>query len=277
MGKNYIDNSPFNNAIHDTDHETLMKYHQILHNSGVDARSPEDHPEHQALHGQIIDHILKHGNDQMKEHVLSDITNDKIGHEDYYRPMFNENSDTMFNNNIHPLDLTKNPRTMHHMLHTEHEERFPSEPDEQTWNHIGKHADAKLTKDLFNGHFSHMMEDDDHRHAFYQGMKHNPEGENIQHELLQNINFKGGKSGYQEKLHSGYRMNGHHVSPYSSYKIQFEPGDKIDPASDDKMHSHFKSIAETTPFHSVHDVLKNRTDFKNDEEIQNHLSDNPHF
>lgn len=259
-----LEHSPVGQEIKKLTPEHALTYHKILHDSGTTARDPEDHPEHQELHAAIIDHIMKHSPAEHKDSVLSDITDESHGHDDYYHPMFAE-----YNSGFdikHPLEHTENPR-MHHTMLSRDLQKFDSNaPDTQTWFHIGKHADSKLMHELVHGDLSHHLHDEDHQFSFHQGLNENPHGEHLQHEILQNMNLHGGESRSQSTTHSNYTdIKGR--NRYSGGGINSTTWK--DPASDEHLHSHFVDLAHNTKHQSVKDVLRNREDFKHDEEIQN--------
>jgi len=246
--------------------EDALAYHKVLHNSGVTARSPDDHTEHMKLHGKIIDHIMNHSPAEHKDAVLDDITKEDHGHDDYYHPMFAE-----YNSGFdikHPLEHTENPR-MHHTMLSRDLQKFDSNaPDTQTWFHIGKHADSKLMHELVHGDLSHHLDDEDHQFSFHQGLNENSHGEHLQHEILQNMNLHGGENPLQNTMHNFKNINGVRTHIHSGYGGGYA---FKDPASDEHLHSHFVDLAHNTKHQSVKDVMKNREDFKHDEEIQNAL------
>lgn len=266
--KDQIGLKNYRHQVRDTSPEKLLAYHEILHKSGVTARSPEEHEEHQELHSEIIDHLLKHAPDHIKDHVLNQVTDDASNHEDYYHPML-QNIHTMFDH-MHPAEHTKNPRLIHTIL-SRNLDRFPKgEMTEDAAKHIGEHADIKLAKDLVSGDLGHHMNTYDHIDAFHSGIIKNPHGEDIHHEILNHMNLTGGENSTQNKFHAYRNING------APMYIHTKPHEWIDHASDEDLHDHFRQIAEKSPFKSVHSIMKNRPDFKNDEEIQNALHDNPH-
>lgn len=284
--RNKIDNTnlktgPIAHEIKNLTPEHALTYHKVLQDSGTKARDPDDHPEHHELHAAIIDHIMKHGPEEHKNSVLSDITDESHGHDGYYTPLMNSNH-TIFDN-THLVEHTTNPRLMHTMLSRDLS-RFDSQMDTDSWNHVGKHADSKLTHELVNGDLAHHFnvsdagyspgyfkkQQADNLHAFHEGLSKNPEGEHIQHEILQNMNFHGGENPSQDVKHSRYTdiLDRNRASGRQSSL------DLVDPATDKNMHSHFTSIAATTPHESVKYVMKHREDFKHDTDIQNELEDN---
>lgn len=239
--------------------DEAFEHHKTLENSGANLNDPAENQSHSKLHARIIDHIMTHGSPEQKDSVLHSVfTEPKT--RDYYHEMYtNHNLPELTElDNKHPIEHTKNPRTIHSLLqHAENLDHFGELPTK----HIGKHTDSKLLKELTTGDLSnHLNGDEEPNFQFHVGLSENPKSEELQHEVLQNMNLHGGENEGQRSF-----MN---TKPFKA------KGDWIEPSSGEDLRAHFANMAMTTPHKSVLGVLQNREDFKDDDLIQSHAKKN---
>lgn len=270
-------NIDLENAIGELKPDEALAYHKKFHDAAAYVTDPAEHESATELHAKLIDHIIDHGQSHHANEVIRDITDgsdaDRNG---YYHNMMKTHK-TVFDD-YHPTELLKDPRAIHHILSGD-DSIFESNgisDNKSAWNHIGQHADEKLTKEWRQGDLKHHNDDDDTQYEFYKGLAKNPHGESISHAFLNDhINLTGGESKGQSSTHDAFRnINGYRVV---GGKINDRWRDSfIDPSSDHDLHSHLVDLAHTTPHKSVIDVLKNRSDMKDDSEIQDAIKRNPH-
>jgi len=210
----------------DNDHEALKDVHASMINSAF-----LDHPDSHELHAKILNHMFAPKN------------------QNYYDNLIDTNSTHL--DKVHPVELTKNPRTIHHIFDSD----TSMFPHGDVWDtkgaveHMGKHADHKLADHIIH----HEDASEDSQRDFVRGLNKNTNGEKISHQLSDDMLLSGGEyHGKGELLpitkphELTYAMQGGHRSR--------------DYATDDSTHlGKYVALASTTAFKSVYDKIKNRT------------------
>lgn len=163
-----------------------------IHNA-IRGDEDEQHEHLKSIHGDLIDHVFKQNGpewDHVKSHIVDHMTEDK--HSDYYfnnrRSNVTDESDRLSG---YPLaTLSHNPRQIHKLLDYENDHLEENSLDHaKAIHHIGKHADLKLAHHVY-------LENDnmppDHVGSFTRALNENPNGEHVQHELLNQMHLYAG-------------------------------------------------------------------------------------
>jgi hypothetical protein len=222
------------------DHEALKDVHAMLLHHAFSKKIPA--ADHRILPKTVPSFEHPHVASMVMHHLTSD------AHMDYYdssRGLFGEGS-TIFDTH-HPAELVKDPRLMHHLLtnditHLPHHDIFDSNHPDRLFEHIGKHADAKLADHVMFHEGSHRTDKDS---FVANGLNENPDGENIQHKLTEHMLLGGGE--YVEPSYHHKREHPYLNNPES--RTHWDE-DHVDV---------FASIANHTKFPSVFNKIKSRT------------------
>lgn len=170
-----------------------------IHNA-IRGDEEEDHEDLKSIHGDLIDHVFKQSSpewDHVKSHIIDHMVDDK--NVDYY---FTHRHNIVYDRSDrlrgYPLaTLSKNPRHIHKILDLENDHLEENSLDHHhAVLHIGNHADTKLA------HHIYMESDsipDYHIESFTRGLNENPNGEHIQHEMLNQMHLDSPDDEYSER------------------------------------------------------------------------------
>lgn len=206
-------------------HEALQKIHD-----GLISHAFEHHPDDHDLHSLIIHHAVDSDNAK------------------YY-----ENMDTSHFKRHHLVQLTKDPRLMHHIISSESGLEDTIDGHSGPLEHIGKYADTKLAHEVM--HSTNF--DEYHTMNFINGTNFNPNGEHIQHSLTDDMLLVGGKA-HNEPL-KGVHTKGELSQAMKGYHTGYQGPDADHTDADQDHIARFAEIASRTHFKSVYDKIKARS------------------
>jgi len=252
--------------------DDAFKHHKDIHNivDNMDESNvgEDNHESLKDVHSSIINKILNSGNQKYKDEVINDMSEPKESHRAYYNDItegyLTKGTDNAIN---HPLTYTDNPRVIHNWTrNTPHDidEKYNDFENGDVAHHIGEHADVDLVQHLMSNSDHNIFDDDRHIDKFVKGSNHNPNGEDIHHEMTSGILFSGGQ-----------HFGGHYglttrIPALSNVKLS--TGDATD---DSYERSVFSSVARHSKFKSVLDKLKDRPDTQ--DLLKDELSKNKHL
>lgn len=252
--------------------DDAFKHHKDIHNiiNGMSKDNLEEgsHESLKDVHSSIINKILNSDNKKYKDEVVNDMSEPKESHHAYYNDITEGYLTKGTNNAInHPLTYTDNPRVIHNWIrNTPHDidEKYNDFENGDVAHHIGEHADIDLVQHLMNNSEHNIFDDDRHIDKFVKGSNHNPNGEDIHHEMTSGFLFTGGQ-----------HFGGHYglttkIPALSNVKLS--TGDATD---DSYERSVFSSVARHSKFKSVLDKLKDRPDTQ--DLLKDELSKNKHL
>lgn len=201
IAESYLDNHNDNDLV---SHAKSMSRDHLLRVTHDLGDSLNDHGDggyrmYGAAHTAAVHHIehkLREnndtgaGDDEMLHHLVKHISDAPDAAHDAY----NSHGFEYFGGS-HPALLSRNPRTIHHLLDFNEEHSGSSGliahddlnniDKRELAYHIGKHADLKLA----HSYHEHMGIGDQDYESFVKGLNHNPEGEHIQHSLTSRMYF----------------------------------------------------------------------------------------
>lgn len=252
--------------------DDAFKHHKDIHNivDNMDESNvgEDNHESLKDVHSSIINKILNSGNQKYKDEVINDMSAPKESHRAYYNDITEGYLTKGTNNAInHPLTYTDNPRVIHNWIrNTPHDidEKYNDFENGDVAHHIGEHADIDLVQHLMNNSEHNIFDDDRHIDKFVKGSNHNPNGEDIHHEMTSGFLFTGGQ-----------HFGGHYglttkIPALSNVKLS--TGDATD---DSYERSVFSSVARHSKFKPVLDKLKDRPDTQ--DLLKDELSKNKHL
>lgn len=193
-------------------------------------------------------------------HHMTDSTNSEF-HGDMM-----QHHQTIFDKH-HPIELTHDPRMMHHILNSDTSHFTQSEAwNHDTMYHVGKYADHKLAHDVI--HASSI--DDNSRRGFIKGLNENPHGEKIQHHLINDMLLIGGENrsrGAIRDIHNKHDLGQAQMGYHRGYPGSL--GFNSDHSDDEYDHvEKFADIANYTKFPSVYGRIKKRAEPGGDLDVE---------
>ena len=252
--------------------DDAFKHHKDIHNivDNMDESnvSEDNHESLKDVHSSIINKILNSDNQKYKDEVVNDMSAPKDSHRAYYNDITEGYlTKGTYNPINHPLTYTDNPRVIHNWTrNTPHDidEKYNDFENGDVAHHIGEHADVDLVQHLMSNSDHNIFDDDRHIDKFVKGSNHNPNGEDIHHEMTSGILFSGGQ-----------HFGGHYglttrIPALSNVKLS--TGDATDDLYE---RSIFSSVARHSKFKSVLDKLKDRPDTQ--DLLKDELSKNKHL
>lgn len=241
-------------------HSDAMDAIHNIHNAIKDTSNPESHTALKIIHRKLIHHLLN-GNEEHRNAVLNHMFDDSAS--DYYASMMQQHF-TPFHNH-HPAKFTTNPRLIHTILNHPNLDAFPiNELDNESAEHIGRHADMKLAHE-----FMSKSENEEHFAPFVRGLNHNKDGKEIQHKLTDDMYLHGGTAtlGELKPIHSG-----HHKAEAVSgrHRERNVPDSTTD-------ENRFAAIIANTAHHEVLGKLKHRQDITSGGVFDQHFAANKYL
>lgn len=250
----------FDAAKHELTDDELLSMHNDYDRIEDDVKS--GHDSIREAHDSIIQEIFKRGNQPHIDHVLTHINDARS---DHYKEM---DVFSTPDGHKHPLSMTKNPRILGAMI----EDELPYKHDFYTFRHnnfnaiehIGRHGDEKLIHELLNDDdFNNTP--DAHR-SLIEGLNDNPDGEKIQHGLMDRLALFGG-SGDRGQLKPIRDRHDLQLAMSGNSYARKRTGDP----DDEWM---FSKLAKHSKFPSIHQAFKNRQDLA---DFADELKTNPHL
>lgn len=231
------------------------------------------------VHSKLINEAMNRGNQELKDKVISHLVNhyDHPDNEEWYKNMDDED----YNNIPHLHYHTQNSNLLHKLYHIGKEDNIPgivNDINDMGGNaahdfahRIGKYGDDDFLKEFTSKNYHEHIDNDDHHiiSGFHKGLNERPDGEEMQHKLIGELNIGGGyvkNSGISpirdesDLKHAMYKDN------ISHREEGFEhPGNN----------ELYANMAYYTKHQSVHNALKTRNDTQTPE-IQEGIRDNVH-
>lgn len=183
-----------------TPHDSMIALDKI--HAAIKGSEDEEHQHLKDVHGDLIDHIYKQQSAEwtpVKEHIVDHMLEDKnrdyyVNHRDYN---VMENTSQHMRKHYLP-EMSTQPRKIQRLLdleseHTDMQALGEARPVE----HIARHADAKLAHHVLLEH----PDADLNREHFAKSLNENPNGEHIQHTLLDPMYFSGSHDEDYEAAH----------------------------------------------------------------------------
>ena len=233
-------------------------------------------------HAKLIHEAMKRNNQDIKDRVISHMVNnhDHPDNKDWYANMNDEDSHRV----PYMHELTQNSNLLHKLYHVGKEGSIPNlipdindmskESGHKFAHAIGKYGDDDFIKEIVNKdyHYHAHHENGDHHiiAGFHKGLNERPDGEEMQHKLIGELNLGPGSAEHGEvKPVTPYDVNQlKHVGKPSFTHHE----DGIDHPGQNGLYA---NVAYYTSHPSVHAVLKSRHDTQTPE-IQKDLRDNIH-
>ncbi len=235
---------------HDELHHSIEKIHKAM------AHSPEgQHYTLKEIYSHAVDEAFSRDTPNIHSTILHHMTDPK--NQEFHSDMMSQHS-TIFDQK-HPLELTHDPRMMHHILENDHSHFTVSDPfSYNVMHHVGQHADAKVAHAVIH----HVDIDDDSRRGLIKGLNDNPHGEAIQHHLVNDMLLTGGKyhgNGMMRDITSksdlAHATRGYHHGFPRIHGFNPEQTDH-----EEDYVEKFADIANYTKFPSVYNRIKKRAE-----------------
>jgi hypothetical protein len=224
--------------------EWMKKLHDSSENYSGENYANDADSALKTAHEHLLDHVIKTTRKEKtpewnaaKTALIHHVTDSAKNNSDYYHDFMDKHA---------LVPETTDPRLHEHLMNNDNEKEYALN-HKYILEHMGQHADFKSANNFI--HHTPDVEQEDHLKPYIVGLNQNKDGEKIQHKLINQMHYTGGKD---------------------------EDGN--DHWYDDSRHAMFTELAAGTKHKSVFDRLKSRSSYDLDHpEIHEAIASNPHF